>query len=630
MVIHNRSCAPPPAVTLSAPAAGAVQQSITPVLAWSAATGATSYDVYLGAGTPTLAATVTGLSYTPAELAGNTVYSWYVMARNAGGPAPASPTWAFTTDVPDFTITSDPSPAPWLAGVSGTFSFALKASNAFSGSVTLTADQLPPSASLSFSSTSAAFTPGNPPSVTLSPGSSVTITAIISTTATDFGGSAGTFNPRITALGPAAAHSVVEPITLQDYGLALSKQRYDVYCGGGPIVVEVAASGINGYDTAAHPVTLTFMGFFTSPGTRDTYGSALGPISFINETNTVTLNVQQNYCGTEQLYYAALRGNPDVNGAPAHYAWAKVHLNPITGHAGDLTVSVSPPTQTLTSPGTVGFPIVVNSAWGYGGTVTLSVSGAPPNSDVHFLQSGTTQISANVLPGSPTGTTLIATTSSATPSGSYPLSIIASAPGIGPYTYTATLVVGQNATQTYTVSTSPEGLAFTVDGQQYTSTQIFRWQTGSSHTLSAITPQLSSDGSLFTFMSWSDGGAVTHGVTADGSTFFYTAAFVDPTMQINTNVSPYGVVNDGLSESSGTYCITSSSTSCTGDFDSNNIVRDSSGQIPLLRAGERSNRDESHPAHPGHSYVRRLFHGKPLRVSRVTQSDMPIQAKRNN
>jgi hypothetical protein len=46
---------PPPAATLTAPANAAVNQPSAPALTWAAAAGATSYAVYLGSGTPTLA-----------------------------------------------------------------------------------------------------------------------------------------------------------------------------------------------------------------------------------------------------------------------------------------------------------------------------------------------------------------------------------------------------------------------------------------------------------------------------------------------------------------------------------------------------------------------------------------------
>jgi glucose/arabinose dehydrogenase len=64
-----------------------------------------------------------------------------------------------------------------------------------------------------------------------------------------------------------------------------------------------------------------------------------------------------------------------------------------------------------------------------------------------------------------------------------------------------------------TVQTSPPGLMFQVDGITYTGQQTFAWAPASAHTVAAISPQ-GSGSTRQTFISWSDTGAQTHGVTA--------------------------------------------------------------------------------------------------------------------
>ena len=78
---------------LTTPANGATGLGTSVGLGWSAVTGATSYDVYLGT---TVAATVAGTSYTASGLTAGTTYSWHVVARTASGSA-SSATWTFTT-----------------------------------------------------------------------------------------------------------------------------------------------------------------------------------------------------------------------------------------------------------------------------------------------------------------------------------------------------------------------------------------------------------------------------------------------------------------------------------------------------------------------------------------------------
>jgi uncharacterized repeat protein (TIGR02543 family) len=76
-----------------------------------------------------------------------------------------------------------------------------------------------------------------------------------------------------------------------------------------------------------------------------------------------------------------------------------------------------------------------------------------------------------------------------------------------------------------TVGTSPSGRNISVDGAYYTSPQTFTWVVGSSHTISAPTPQSGGSGIQYAFTSWSDGGGQTHSYTVPGSNASVTANF---------------------------------------------------------------------------------------------------------
>ena len=87
----------PSAPTLLSPANGATGVGPTPVLSWSAAAGASSYDLYFGtASTPPLLINTTQTSYTTPNLNVGTTYYWKVVAKNGVGSA-SSPIWSFTT-----------------------------------------------------------------------------------------------------------------------------------------------------------------------------------------------------------------------------------------------------------------------------------------------------------------------------------------------------------------------------------------------------------------------------------------------------------------------------------------------------------------------------------------------------
>jgi hypothetical protein len=93
----------PGAVTLNAPADGAVDVSPGSALSWSASPGATSYTVTIAsdAGMSNVVEQVSGVAgtaFSPAiARAPNSTYHWRVSASNACGAAPPSPVRSFTT-----------------------------------------------------------------------------------------------------------------------------------------------------------------------------------------------------------------------------------------------------------------------------------------------------------------------------------------------------------------------------------------------------------------------------------------------------------------------------------------------------------------------------------------------------
>lgn len=68
-------------------------------ISWTAVAGATSYDVYFGAGSMpgSVTSNVTGTSYSTGTLAASTTYHWKVVAKNGCGSAIGTSDWSFTT-----------------------------------------------------------------------------------------------------------------------------------------------------------------------------------------------------------------------------------------------------------------------------------------------------------------------------------------------------------------------------------------------------------------------------------------------------------------------------------------------------------------------------------------------------
>jgi hypothetical protein len=176
------------------------------------------------------------------------------------------------------------------------------------------------------------------------------------------------------------------------------------------------------------------------------------------------------------------------------------------GSPGSATVLASSP-----NPSVLGSPVTL--------TATVTSGGTTPQGSVTFYngasQIGTANLSAGVgsisLTSLPAGTsTLTATYSSSnslSPSTSGPLSQVVLVP--------------------VTVQALPAAAQITVDGTNYTGPQTFNWVAGSSHSLSAPTPQILSGTSRLIWSSWSNGaGAAAQAVTAPSAATTYTATFL--------------------------------------------------------------------------------------------------------
>jgi Divergent InlB B-repeat domain len=149
-----------------------------------------------------------------------------------------------------------------------------------------------------------------------------------------------------------------------------------------------------------------------------------------------------------------------------------------------------------------------------------------------------------------------------------------STPGAGSGTATVDnqeVSVTINILVSVTVTTSPANLSITVDGVTATAPQTYSWVVGSSHTIATTSPQNVSGGSEQVFSSWSDGGALSHSVTAPSSATTYTASF-NTEYQLTTQASPAG---DGtVTPTSGQYFASGASVPVTAtpntDFAFNN------------------------------------------------------------
>ena len=207
--------------------------------------------------------------------------------------------------------------------------------------------------------------------------------------------------------------------------------------------------------------------------------------------------------------------SPQAGSAGTRFLW--------TGWSDDgaLSHSVAPfGNATFTATFDTEYQLTMNGG-GAGGTVTPSTSWRTPGEVVSI--SATPNVAYNFLGWEGTG------------SGSYtgsnnPTTVTMN----GPVTELALF----DAQMLVTVATNPSGRSITVDGGNYTSPRSFAWVPSSTHTIAVTSPQ-TTGGSRYTFVTWSDGGPISHSVSPS-TEFTYTADFSAEyylTMQASTGGS---------------------------------------------------------------------------------------------
>lgn len=96
---------PPGQASNPSPASGATNVATDADLSWSAASGATSYDVYFGTTSPgTFRGNQTGTTYDTGTMANNVAYYWRIDPKNAQGTT-TGVVWSFTTTSGGTTVT---------------------------------------------------------------------------------------------------------------------------------------------------------------------------------------------------------------------------------------------------------------------------------------------------------------------------------------------------------------------------------------------------------------------------------------------------------------------------------------------------------------------------------------------
>jgi uncharacterized protein (TIGR03437 family) len=103
--------------------------------------------------------------------------------------------------------------------------------------------------------------------------------------------------------------------------------------------------------------------------------------------------------------------------------------------------------------------------------------------------------------------------------------------------------------------TSPPGLTLSIDGRKNWESYNFNWAQGSTHTVSAPPTQTDSQGTLYKFVSWSNGGSADQTYTvANAPDDVRITATYQPVAQVNISSVPPGIVLQADGSSCTTPC----------------------------------------------------------------------------
>jgi uncharacterized repeat protein (TIGR01451 family) len=384
------------------------------------------------------------------------------------------------------------------------------------------------------------------PSPSLAPGASETCTATYTTTQADV--DAGS----ITNTGTASGTPPTGPAVTATSSLTIP-------ASDAPSVSVVKSANVVNY--SAPGTAITYFYKVTNTGNVDLSAvlvtdpqSGLRPISCpspslaptASQTCTATYTTTQADLDAGSISNIGTASGTPPTG-PAVTATSSLTIPAIDTPAMSLVKSAS-----VTSYSAPGTPITYSYKVTNTGNVNLT---AVSVTDPHVGLSAISCTSASLAPAATeTCTATYTTTQADITAGS--ITNTASASGKAPSGVSVasnpSSVTIPAATVSVTVATSTSGPTISVDGGSYTGTQSFTWTVGSQHTLATTSPETPTAGTQYTFASWSDGGAISHSVTASAGTTSYNASF-NTSYLLTTGVSPGG--SGTVSPASGSYYV---------------------------------------------------------------------------
>ncbi len=502
--------------------------------------GSTSYAATnsITAGSPSSPFTVGGSASVSFTAGSRIVLNPGFQATAGSAPVTFQASIGVVAPPPDFTVTLTPASQTVTAGGSATYTVTVTALNGFNGPVSLSwPSGLPYLATYTLS----------PTTVTGSGAAQLTVT-------TNSSAAAGTYSFTVTGTSGTLTHTsnsvglTVNAAAAPSIGITVTATSPTTVTSGGSATYAVSVtalngfSGIVGFQVAGFPAGAMYN--FSPWTVAITQGSTATTMM------TVTTPAGGAAGGPYSLVVTAAGGGVTANG------WGTLS---VSAPAPDFTVSVG---TGGTAPGSSAlYALQVTPLNGFTGAVGLSVGGLPAGVTASFSQN-------NLSGGWPSQLTV--NVPSGTPAGSYTFTITGVSGGLS-HVWNVALPVSLSSPST--VAASQTGFSFSVDGAAYAAAQTFTWQTGGTHTLSAPGSQTDASGNSYVFSGWSDGGDMTHSVTANPAVQSYAVTYspAGATKVITALDGIYSAINNGVKTGWLKYCITTTPGACAGNLDAQQV-----------------------------------------------------------
>ncbi len=334
---------------------------------------------------------------------------------------------------PGITLASSPGSSSVQEGSSAVYDLTVTPTNGYTGTVNLTASNMPASAVASFS----------PASVTSTNGSVETSQLTVTTVGVTPGSHSFNVNAADTSGTPSATLSLgltVQQPTSSSFTISVSP-TYNAAQPGSSASYTVTINGSTSGDSYNGTVNLSVSGVPSRT-------SASFSTTSITGQGSSTLTLSPNKRAPQGTYTLTITGTPSSGTGTTQNVQATFVIG--TATSPGFTISASPVSSTVTQ-GTAGnYTVTVTPSGGFTGTVSLGASASP---------TGLTPLlganSVDITSASSASTSLTISTSSSTPTGTYTVTITASTTSLSQTTPVTLDVQSPGGSASFTVMLSP-------------------------------------------------------------------------------------------------------------------------------------------------------------------------------